>query len=1403
MLNYILLPILISISMVLVGCSSSSSPDNAAPVINIELTSLPDGVREINGEIFVEINSNLSPPPATATDLEDGNLTAQINIQNNVNLTQVGTYSLIYSVSDKDGGDASITLKVNVIDSSVQQPTISLIGEPNVTTQVNTVYNDPGATALDAQDGNLNSSISITENVNSSIIGFYTVTYAVTDSDGNSVEITRTVQVNDTIPPILNLTGNFTTTNPYNWPSGFAFVEPGFTVADNSGEDLSNSVNISGNLNTNVVGLYTLNYQVADSSGRSTQKSRIVNVYDSSNQPVITIAGSFLISIEVGSNYVEPIGLSASDAQDGDITANIIITNNVNSSIIGNYTVQYNVTDSENNAAFTVTRFVNVVDGTPPTLTKVNNNEVLCSPFGTGGILSGVLSSDNVDGDLSQKVKIVSPIDFTIAGVHTAAKLEVSDQSGNTTTINSDIRVGQCYDIVYVRYPDDPTDGIIAISQGEQPYFNAPGADLILLREDGVTEEVLVDCDVSGINNCNVIDPFISYDGKTVFYSFTENVTEDVTTASSWIYKINLDDPNFKPIRLTFDTGFDSKLHAGNITADDDFGFWTNIRDMAPVPLADGRILFTSTRRALVPFNVFTKGVDEPVSQMYVMDDHDGSAITPELANMHVLESGSLHMVQHPIQLKDGRILFSSWQDVATKFNYAMTNLMTVHPDGSNLQQFTEPHNHQKMIDHFITQLSSGDVTAGLYYPSYDFGYGLIIRLPLDPDGPDFLRDHIPLVESPNGTTGVGLSKREFDRKGTVNMTTHSTSADIPAPNRSGKYAMPSGGPLNQMLVAYSTGYVNYFQAACNRAGLPNTCEGLKSGIYLIPNADNAIIDDPAKLIRIKDEPGVNEIWPRAVLSYKDMYGQDKPNILPSLMTQGNQDSRISVGEASAMVGTSSMYYREPLNESNPDPFESNIERHLHDGNWLIQGAEAGVFNNTDIYGVRLIATPSTPFTSPVPKAPFILRHLPDARQAQVPQRFGAYHHEKWEILGEFPLAHKDKTDLQLNPDSSWLAKIPSDVPMLIQTIDKKGLTLTSELTWRALKSGELRADCGGCHVHSLQPLDFSTTETGKKAPLTGIPGITDNDLRIQQGHWDLTTGTIPILADNGSVSFVSGGTYGVEFYRDIKPILSAKCASCHSSSGTTTTMPLDGTTAENDAWAIISFNPTQPAAGERRFSPPQKSKYIRIPQARQSLLAWVVWGERLDGRLNSLRDDDIDYTDAIRDAHLNVITNLSDKEKRDISRWIDLGGPTDFETGTEGFGYTGDPHLPVVHIQQPNRFNQNVNTLIVGFNDAHSGLDFSSLKVEYYSPNIATITNLTSSGLTNTVTDSTFTQLDAAISNSISSIPFNLSDINDKNVLSVALPSGMQPGNTYIIRVTIKDKVGNIGLASVKFQRN
>ncbi len=78
--------------------------------------------------------------------------------------------------------------------------------------------------------------------------------------------------------------------------------------------------------------------------------------------PVIILTGSNPQIIEVDSIYTE-LGATASDNYDGDISVSIVIdASAVNTSILGDYSVTYDVDDSSGNSATTVTRTVTIQD---------------------------------------------------------------------------------------------------------------------------------------------------------------------------------------------------------------------------------------------------------------------------------------------------------------------------------------------------------------------------------------------------------------------------------------------------------------------------------------------------------------------------------------------------------------------------------------------------------------------------------------------------------------------------------------------------------------------------------------------------------------------------------------------------------------------------------------------------------------------------------------------------------------------------------------------------------------------------------------------------------------------------------------------------------------------------------
>ena len=69
----------------------------------------------------------------------------------------------------------------------------------------------------------------------------------------------------DAVPPELILIGD----DPFNVPAGSTFVDPGVTATDNIDGDIRSSVIATGNVNSAVVGTYSVTYEVTDFAGNS------------------------------------------------------------------------------------------------------------------------------------------------------------------------------------------------------------------------------------------------------------------------------------------------------------------------------------------------------------------------------------------------------------------------------------------------------------------------------------------------------------------------------------------------------------------------------------------------------------------------------------------------------------------------------------------------------------------------------------------------------------------------------------------------------------------------------------------------------------------------------------------------------------------------------------------------------------------------------------------------------------------------------------------------------------------------------------------------------------------------------------------------------------------------------
>jgi len=870
------------------------------------------------------------------------------------------------------------------------------------------------------------------------------------------------------------------------------------------------------------------------------------------------------------------------------------------------------------------------------------------------------------------------------------------------------------YDIVYVRQPRFGDQVNTTWPEVFHPARLDPGADLVLLHPDG-SEEVLV----AG-GNGSVTDPFVSFDAQWVYYALFPDLRpaqlngqrENLPYAGADIHRINLATRQVQ--RLTFgeftpNTGAGTWLESNPLNPPAQYNrLGYGILNLGPCPVPGGKIAFTSNRNGFDP----PKGYTAPTLQLYVMDD-DGGNVTP-IAPMTI--SSALH----PTILADGRLMFSSHEDQGLR-DTRLWGIWSIWPDGREWEPVVSAF-HGPQAFHFMTQLSGGDLVVVDYYNLNNNGFGALYRMPLDPP-PGMPRFHsaFPADNPPIArTVGQGFSypfTMPFTPRGMYSITPFTHGDDEAAPvgtngQRVGKFTQPSAAPDGDLLVVWTPGPANDLDR-------PVQVPRYDAGLYLVPGG--GIVASPSALVPIRNNPQYNEAWPRAVVTYQRVHGVAEPAALPFLPNDGTRHAALPAGTPYGLIGTSSVYKRESfpgtvVSWSNTfdglDAF--NTSENEQSSNWGTQGADAGKYSNADIWAIRVLAMEPHTHRSYGPNEG---RH------------FTSHASERLRILGEIPLRKVNAQgqpvlDAEGNPDTSFLAKVVADSPLTFQTLDRNGMVLNMSQTWHQVRPGELRANCGGCHAHSQMPLAFATTAAA-------LPGYSMFDLSRQT----------PLLTQdalgNPALRVENSSVVDVEFLRDVRPILQSRCVGCHSGTSAAAALDLGDTTLQNglpgDYRRLANDQAAQfgypPVISNGQWRQTNASRYVRMFQSRRSLLAWKVFGQRLDGWTNAAHPTesvpgnaatlpagadrnaaDLDFTGAIMPPPPAL--PLTADERLVIVRWIDLGAP--IELDQSGYGWFLDDLKPSLNVSAPRAGSlaQPVTQFRFGFADANSGIDAASLSV-------------------------------------------------------------------------------------------
>lgn len=207
---------------------------------------------------------------------------------------------------------------------------------------------------------------------------YYTTTGYVSNDKPEVSKPTTTKK--DIEKPEITLIGNKDITIN----EGSNYSDEGAKATDNIDGDITSKIKVSGNVDTNKTGTYTITYTVSDKAGNIAETSRKVTVIATvtttskptttktstknnapvktttrrviittkrvTTPPTLTLRGSTYMELKTGNRYIDP-GFSATDAEGMDITSKVSVSGSVNTSVAGTYTIRYSVTDSYGNSS--------------------------------------------------------------------------------------------------------------------------------------------------------------------------------------------------------------------------------------------------------------------------------------------------------------------------------------------------------------------------------------------------------------------------------------------------------------------------------------------------------------------------------------------------------------------------------------------------------------------------------------------------------------------------------------------------------------------------------------------------------------------------------------------------------------------------------------------------------------------------------------------------------------------------------------------------------------------------------------------------------------------------------------------------------------------------------------------
>jgi len=559
------------------------------------------------------------------------------------------------------------------------------------------------------------------------------------------------------------------------------------------------------------------------------------------------------------------------------------------------------------------------------------------------------------------------------------------------------------FGIAYVRQPvpmDDDEDL-------REPGFFSAGGDLIfrdLAAPDAAERNVTFGV-TGGLGDVRDVEP--SFDGSKLLFSLRlpdieGAAPEDQPTWNLWEYEIA--------------TNSLTRVIESDIIAEDG-------QDIAPHYLADGRIIFSSTRqrtaKALLTdegkpqFSALVENENDINYALHIVDARNGPVETSDITQITFNQSHDLD----PTVLANGEILFSRWDNTANRDGI---HLYKMYPDGTHLRLVYGANSHDtgtngEIIDFVETRETLDNrILALIKQSNGNFQGGDIVSV----DTSNYVENQQPIAVNSGILTGPAQVSEAFG-----NVRTD----DLPSPSGRFNGYFPLWDGTDRALITWSQ------------------CRLMENGRIVPCTSDrladpNAVEAPPLYSVYLYDPGQQTQLpifIPQEGLLYRDVVAA-QPKPLPVIYFDGDGPETTD-------------YSFDPALEAEEVGILNIRSVYDFDGTFNPLGAAAA--------DIATLADPQPTLADDRPA-----RFLRIVKAVSIPDDdvvdlngadFGISTQQLMrEIIGYAPI----------EPDGSVRVKVPANIPFAISVLDKDGKRLTDRhQNWLQLRPGEVM-NCAGCH---------------------------------------------------------------------------------------------------------------------------------------------------------------------------------------------------------------------------------------------------------------------------------------------------------------------------------------------------